>query len=68
MKLKLNEDDRYGTKNNKDIRYILVVVDKLIKFGQSIALENEAAQVKTYDFSNNNHKSNRKSSLVETHD
>ena len=58
----------YGIKNNKDYRYILVVIDIFSKFGWTIPLKNKYAQSLTGAFSQIIKTSRRKPILLETDD
>ena len=58
----------YGIKNNKNYRYILVVIDNFSKFGWTIPLKNKYAQSITDAFSQIIKTSRRKPNLLETDD
>ena len=58
----------YGIKNNKGYRFILVVIDKVIKFGWTISLKNKYEQSITDAFSQSIKTSRRKPNLLETDD
>ena len=58
----------YGPKNNREYRYILVVVDNFSKFGWTIPLKNKYAQSITDAFSQIIKTSKRKPNLLETDD
>ena len=58
----------YGIKNNKGCRYILVVIDKLSKFGWTKPVKNKYAKSITNAFSQIMKTSRRKANLTETDD
>ena len=58
----------YGPKNNRDYRYILVVIDNFFKFGWTTLLKSKYAQSKTDAFSQIIRTSKRKPNLLETDD
>ena len=58
----------YGPKNNKGLRYILVVIDNFSKFDWTKPLKNKYAQSIIDAFSEIIKSSNRKPNLLETDD
>ena len=58
----------YGLKNNRDYRYVLVVIDNFSEFGWTIPLTNNYAPLITDTFSEIVKSSNRKPNLLETDD
>ena len=56
----------YGPENNKNYRYILVVIDNFSKYGWTIPLKNKNAQTKKDSFENISISSKRKPNLIET--
>ena len=56
----------YGPENNRNYRYVLVVIDNLIKFGFTVPLKNENAQTKKVFYENILIGSKRKPILIET--
>ena len=58
----------YGPKNNRDYRYILVVIDNFSKFGWTIPLKNKYSESITDAFSQIIKTSKRKPKLLETDD
>ena len=56
----------YGPKNNRDYRYVLVVIDNFSKFGWAIPLKNKNAQTIKNSFENILISSKRKPNLVES--
>ena len=56
----------YGPENNKEYRYVLVIIDKFSKFGWTVPLENKIAQTIKDSLENFPITSKRKSRLIET--
>ena len=56
----------YGPENNRNYRYVLVVIDNFRKFGWTIPLKNKNAQTIKDSFENNLINSKRKPNLIES--
>ena len=56
----------YGPENNKNYRYVLVIIDNFSKFGWTIPLKNKNAQTIKDSFENILISSKRKPNLIET--
>ena len=56
----------YGTENNRNYRYVLVIIDNFSKYGWTVSLKNKNAQSITISSGNNLISSNIKQRLVET--
>ena len=55
----------YGPENNKNYRYVLVVIDNFSNFGWTVPLKNKNAQSITNTFEDNLKSSKRKPDLIE---
>ena len=56
----------YGPKNNRDYRYVLVIIDNFSKFGWTVPIKNKNAQTIKDSFENILINSKRKRNLIET--
>ena len=56
----------YGPENNKNYRYVLVIIDNFSKFGWTIPLKNKNAQTIKDSFENILINSERKRNLIES--
>ena len=56
----------YGTKNNRNYRYVLVIIDNFSKYGWTIPLKNKNAQTIKDSFENILISSKRKPNLIES--
>ena len=56
----------YGPENNREYRYVLVIIDNLSKFGWTVPLKNRKAQTIKDSFENVLISSKRKPNLIET--
>ena len=56
----------YGPENNRGYRYVLVIIDKLSKFGWTVTLKNKNAQTLKDSFESIIISSKRKPGLIET--
>ena len=56
----------YGPENNKNYRYVLVIIDNFSKFGWTVPIKNKNAQIIKDSFENILISSKRKPNLIET--
>ena len=56
----------YGPKNNRNYRYVLIIIDNFSKFGWTIPLQNKNAQIVKDSFENIIISSKRKPNLIES--
>ena len=56
----------YGHENNKNYRYVLVIIDNFSKFGRTVPLKNKNAQTIKDSFENISMSSKRRPNLIES--